>query len=200
MTSSTRWARLDFSKVRDLGAQRRHAMATAAGSISDLLEVFARQSPEAAALVAILQEGVATLFIESGLENAMGDTNTDMYGMVRDCEHGRPVVYVLKWAREHPRLRVNVPLNRRQALDIESRVHAHRAAGHAIKVADLIDLLGVDVYEDVLNETSGREQPELLALLVRALDVAANDRIELFRELIERGVLSAAPDPRPEAG
>lgn len=130
----------------------------------------------------------------------MGDTNTDHYGILRDCEHGRPVVYVLRWAKEHPRLRISVPLHRRQALDIEFRVHQHRAQGHAIKVSDLTNILGIDVYEDVLAETSGIEQPEMLALLVRALDVAANDRLELFRELIGQGVLSAAPNPGPEVG
>lgn len=187
-----RWARLDFAKVRDLGNQRRHAMANAVGSIWDLLEVFARQSPEAAALVAVLQEGVATLFIEAGLENTMGSSNTDMYGIVRDCEHGRPLLHVLKWSKESPRLRIQVPLSKRQALDIEFRVHQHRAAGHTVQGHDLVHLLGIEVYEAVLRETDGIDQPELLALLVRALDVASTERMELFQELIAAGILPVA--------
>ena len=185
--ATPRWARLDFSRVRNLGAQRRHAMANAMGSISDLLEVFGRASPEAQALVEIIQEGIATIFIETGLENAMGSTNTDHYGVVRDIEIGRPVGYFLKWTREAPRLRIAVPITREQAIAIEVRVDLHRAAGHQVKVQDLFDLLSPPVYEDMLAETDGIEQAEMLAGLARALDVQSLDRVEVLTALIQHG-------------
>lgn len=158
-------------------------MANAAGSISDLLEVFARTGPEMAELVGVLQEGLAVLFTEAGLEGAMGQTELDGYGNQVDVEVGRPPRFALAWGREEPRVRIRVHLTPEQAVRLDVRVDQHRARGRVVQVGDLVDLLDPDVYERVLAHVEGRDRDTLLQLLAAALEVQSVHRLRVLAEL-----------------
>ncbi len=174
-----------LARLQDLGWQRRFAVAEAAGNISDLLEELAARSPALAVVVGVLQQALAVLFEEHGMEVYMGGDKNDAYAVIRDAEvDATHVQRFLAFYREQPRRRLRIPLSAEEAVELEHRVDVHRAGGGIIVPANLSDLLPPSVHEELMEATDGDEQEELLLILCHALEAASVDRMAVLQRFL----------------
>lgn len=184
---SERWTRLSLTRLQDLSAQRRHAVAEVAGNLSDMLEEMGGRSPAAAAVVSVLQQALAVIFEDQALETYMGKAKNDAYGIIRDAEAGSDqIVRYIAFGREQPRRRIRIPISQERAVEIEHRVDLLRSGGGIARPEGLEQLLGPQTYEEVLLATEGDDQDELLIILCDALEGASVDRMEVLRLFLER--------------